>query len=340
MRVVRFKERLERVYRGHERLCHFLGKAAAGICVLAVIKGQTGYAALLGNPFLLTGLALLYGIFPQSLSLLLTAGLALFQLYSLSVCAAVTGGAVLVILLLLYFGIAEKNDRSFLLTPVFYGVQIPFAAPVVFGLTGSGTSLAGVLFGTIWYYTLNTIQGQAEVLRAAGGSIRRASDVEELITQCSALTDLILRRREMILMLFVCAGVWLVVFVGRQMAVRYAWTMAAGAGALVFAILVPAGSAVLDLPFHAAGFAGGIALAGLVTAVVQLFVFLPDYKGTESVQFEDEDYYYYVRAVPKLRSMDREVQKEAEEPEELSREERRRMRREQHLEQEKETERM
>ncbi len=71
---------------------------------------------------------------------------------------------------------------------------------------------------------------------------------------------------------------------------------------------------VLDLPFHAAGFAGGIALAGLVTAVVQLFVFLPDYKGTESVQFEDEDYYYYVRAVPKLRSMDREVQKEAEEP--------------------------
>ena len=119
MRVVRFKERLERVYRGHERLCHFLGKAVAGICVLAVLKGQTGYAALLGNPFLLTGLALLYGIFPQSLSLLLTAGLALFQLYSLSVCAAVTGGAVLVILLLLYFGIAEKNDKSFLLTPVF-----------------------------------------------------------------------------------------------------------------------------------------------------------------------------------------------------------------------------
>lgn len=77
MRVVRFKERLERVYRGHERLCHFLGKAVAGICVLAVLKGQTGYAALLGNPFLLTGLALLYGIFPQSLSLLLTAGLAL-----------------------------------------------------------------------------------------------------------------------------------------------------------------------------------------------------------------------------------------------------------------------
>ena len=75
-----------------------------------------------------------------------------------------------------------------------------------------------------------------------------------------------------------------------------------------------------------------------MTAVVQLFVFLPDYKGTESVQFEDEDYYYYVRAVPKLRSMDREVQKEAEEPEELSREERRRMRREQHLKQEKETE--
>ena len=97
MRVVRFKERLERVYRGHERLCHFLGKAVAGICVLAVLKGQTGYAALLGNPFLLTGLALLYGIFPQSLSLLLTAGLALFQLYSLSVCASCAGDSAAVV---------------------------------------------------------------------------------------------------------------------------------------------------------------------------------------------------------------------------------------------------
>ncbi len=38
MRVVRFKERLERVYRGHERLCHFLGKAAAGICVIGRAK--------------------------------------------------------------------------------------------------------------------------------------------------------------------------------------------------------------------------------------------------------------------------------------------------------------
>ena len=28
MRVVRFKERLERVYRGHEWLCHFLGKGS------------------------------------------------------------------------------------------------------------------------------------------------------------------------------------------------------------------------------------------------------------------------------------------------------------------------
>ena len=87
--------------------------------------------------------------------------------------------------------------------------------------------------------------------------------------------------------------------------------------------------------------AGGIALAGLVTAVVQLFVFLPDYKGTESVQFEDEDRYHYVRAVTEsFEVLDREsTERSRRTGRSFAGEERRRMRREQHLEQEEEIER-
>ena len=34
--------------------------------------------------------------------------------------------------------------------------------------------------------------------------------------------------------------------------------------------------------------------------VLKFFFFNVDYKRTEKVQFEDDDYYYYVKAVPKL----------------------------------------
>lgn len=44
---------------------------------------------------------------------------------------------------------------------------------------------------------------------------------------------------------------------------------------------------------------GTIVSAG-IACVIQFFVFNVDYSRTEKVQFEDDEYYYYVKAVPKV----------------------------------------
>ena len=38
----------------------------------------------------------------------------------------------------------------------------------------------------------------------------------------------------------------------------------------------------------------------ILSGIYTFFVFAVDYSRTEYVQFEDDDYYYYVKAVPKL----------------------------------------
>ena len=49
---------------------------------------------------------------------------------------------------------------------------------------------------------------------------------------------------------------------------------------------------------------GGVILGSLaaiaMAMVVQFFKFNLDYSRTEKVQFEDDEYYYYVKAVPKM----------------------------------------
>ncbi len=49
---------------------------------------------------------------------------------------------------------------------------------------------------------------------------------------------------------------------------------------------------------------GSVALGALVSVllafVVQFFLFAVDYSRTEFLQYEDDDYYYYVKAVPKI----------------------------------------
>ena len=44
----------------------------------------------------------------------------------------------------------------------------------------------------------------------------------------------------------------------------------------------------------------GVIIAMLVAAVYNFFIFAVDYSRTEYIQFEDDDYCYYVKAVPKI----------------------------------------
>ena len=44
----------------------------------------------------------------------------------------------------------------------------------------------------------------------------------------------------------------------------------------------------------------GSLLALVVAKVIEFFRFCVDYSRTEKVQFEDDKYYYYVKAVPKM----------------------------------------
>ena len=45
---------------------------------------------------------------------------------------------------------------------------------------------------------------------------------------------------------------------------------------------------------------GGIVSAGIAW-FLQFFIHSVDYTRTSKVQFEDDDYYYYVKAVPKVK---------------------------------------
>ena len=51
----------------------------------------------------------------------------------------------------------------------------------------------------------------------------------------------------------------------------------------------------------------GHVFAIIIGLVLHLFIFSVDYSATEMVQFEDDDYYYYVKAVPKISVADKDV---------------------------------
>ncbi len=324
MNIWKLKTYLEELYSRHYRAVVIAARMAAGFLIFFSLNSLTGYNSRLGNPLLLAGLSIASGFFPGSVTLLAASAVTFVQLYSLSLGALVAGGALLLILLLLYFGTVGGGGYDFLLTPVAFTLHIPAAAPVITGLAAGGSRVAGLLCGTVWYFTLDAIKESAPALAGVGGSISSAADIQTVLEETSGLLNTILRSRRMMLFLVVMGAVWLVVWTARRMSIKYAWTAAAAVGILVYFTVRIAGAAMLELPLEIPGTVFFGAVSAALAMAVQFVLFWPDYRKTESLQFEDDDYYYYVKAIPKKKAPKR---GETAVPDEESRQERRARRR-------------
>jgi hypothetical protein len=93
------------------------------------------------------------------------------------------------------------------------------------------------------------------------------------------------------------------------MSIDHAWKVAVVSGALVQISGLFVGYLLLDIPGKTLTMIIGNLIAIALGIVIE-FIFMDlDYSRTERVQFEDDDYYYFVKAVPKkmVASYDKEI---------------------------------
>ena len=71
-------------------------------------------------------------------------------------------------------------------------------------------------------------------------------------------------------------------------------------GAIVNVVILLVGDMLYDKNKSVISAILGSVLAIVIGKVVEFFRFCVDYSRTEKVQFEDDEYYYYVKAIPKM----------------------------------------
>ena len=171
-------------------------------------------------------------------------------------------------------------------------IKLAYLARIALGLTIGLPAAVPVGFGTIIYYIVKT-----------------ASDYEAAITGQSAsntvqkftfIVDGFLNNKDMILLLFVMVITVIVVSIIRRMAIDNAWNVAIVAGALLEFVFVIIGKLALSASLNIIVAIIGILLSVVIAYICEVVFFNLDYKRTEFVQYEDDEYYYYVKAVPKL----------------------------------------
>ena len=116
-----------------------------------------------------------------------------------------------------------------------------------------------------------------------------------MFAQLTAFAQQLFNNKEMWTAIIAFVICLLVVYSVRKLSVDNAWKIAIVSGALVYVIVVVIGRVTMhvDVPYVAVII--GTIVSILLALVLEFFAFAVDYSRTENLQFEDDEYFYYVK---------------------------------------------
>ncbi len=286
------RDTLRNFYSRYEIFIFPVIKFLLALITYLTINSRIGYMESLTSPVLSIMAALINAVLPPGLIIVFSALFIVLHIYRLSlVCAALTL-MLFIILFLAFFRFAPKNAITVVLMPLSFVMHVPFLVPMCTGLVGNPLSSLSVSCGVVVYYFLKFIVDNESVIRNPGDAT--------IAEQVTSIIGSIARNKNILLFIIAFSVIIILVWLIRRLPVPHNWTIAILAGGLVGLMAVLIGAIAMDLEVSVFSMIFNTILAIALGFVLQFFLFSVDFTRTEYVQFEDEEYYYYVRAVPKI----------------------------------------
>lgn len=273
----------------------YINKALQFIIALLtfyMINHNMGFMKLLSNPLITVGLSVICAFLPMIVTVLAAAVLCLAQMAAVSIGITAVTAVVFLIMFIFYLRFSPKTALVLLLTPLAFMLKIPYVIPVAFGLVGTPVYAVPIIFGVMIYYMIDYLDKTASSLKG--------EEAEGMITQVTEYAKNVFQNKEMLVSVFAFVIVLFLVYNVRRMAINYAWKTAVASGAVAGIVIVFAGSMMLGIKTSYPELILGNVVAVIAGLILEFLFFSVDYSRCESVQYEDDEYYYYVKAVPKI----------------------------------------
>lgn len=291
-RLFEARESLLRLYTKYSRYVDKVFQFVLVLMIFGFLNSNIGFMKLLSNPVVTLGLSAICTFLPLSMVAVIVAAVTVVQFYALSVGVAVVAAVIFCIMFILYFRLVPGKAMIILLTPIAFLCKVPVVIPVIYGLVGTPSCILPVAFATIASYMVVYVKSYATTAAGAGQA--------EIMTVISGCIRQIFGNKEMWIVVMALAICLLAVYTIKRMSIDNAWKIAIIVGALLNIVVMSVGNLVMNIRTSYVMLILGSVAAIIIGFIAEFFVFAVDYSRTEYLQFEDDEYFYYVKAVPKV----------------------------------------
>lgn len=295
--LIRLKVAFSKIYSKYSVYINPVLKFLLSLFLLMMINGKMGYMEKITNGSIVLMASLFCSFMPLAFLGVLASLFVLLHFYALSLEVAIVAVVVLCLMYILYLRFAPGESLVVLLMPILFTLKIPYLMPLAAGLLGSPFSIVSVAFGVVLSYLINYAGDNEEMLAAANS--------ENIVTKLRTIVDSMIGNKSMICMIICFSVVLILVYFVRRMSFNHSWKVAAAGGAVTNIILMTICLLGLRLDYSMAGILFGSIIAAGLCLIIEFFAHGLDYRKIENLQFEDEEYFYYVKAVPKFGAVKR-----------------------------------
>lgn len=292
MELLVLKEKLKSLYGKYSLYMIPMVKFIVGMTAFYLINSNIGFMARLKNPLVPIIMGLVASFVPSGVTAFFAGCFILVHVAQVSLEIALIIGVFMLIVLMLYYGFRPGDGYLLLLTPMMFFFKIPYVVPLIVGLSGSLVSIVPVSCGVCIYYIMMYMKLNAGVL--TGSSVSELADRFMQVAKSAFGNEL------MWVMAAAFAVAILVVFIIKNLSIDYAWTIAIIVGVITQLVVIFIGDFNFNLSVNILSMVVGIVISVILALIYQFFVFAVDYSRTEYLQYEDDEYCYYVKAVPKI----------------------------------------
>lgn len=287
------KETIIKFYQKTEIYWRPLWKFILSILVFTMINRQLDYDPKLMKTTIVIGLSVLSAFTPPSVLVFLSAIVVIGHIYYISPVLSIIVIAVFFILYLLFARYAPKQGYIIVAIPILSLFNMTYFIPILLGMIATPIAIIPTGCGIIVYYLIRLIKETAETTIS--------SSPEDILALYKYVIDGFITNKEMQLMIVVFAIVIIVTYLVKRLKIDYAFYIAIVAGALTNVLAFLIGDLIVGISNQIGILILNTVLSALIMLVIQFFRLSLDYTAVEHTQFEDEDYYYYVKAVPKMK---------------------------------------
>lgn len=295
------KDKIREIYRKYDKVFIVVLKFVAALIVFTMLNKEIGYDERFTGKTMVLLLSGVSAVTPGAFMVFLTAVLSLVHIYAAS---KILAALFLVIIAILYFMFARYSPRYawvVVAIPILAKLHLAYAVPLVLGLVATPAASLACIVGVV-ITSLIAIIKEAAVM-AAGTTIA----AEDILSLYTFVVKNLVSNKQMIAGACVCVVVLIITYFIRKLRIEHAFEIGLIVGTFSSIILSLVSGIVVGRSESTLFMILGTLASALIAYVVQFFRFVLDYSAIMKVQFDDDDFYYYVKAIPKIKVSSPEV---------------------------------